>query len=347
MATDVRRRLPDLIRRLAENGPGYDFFQVVRILERVWGAIGKRDKSFEEKARFRPAREIGFPAADIKRIIRNEENGRLDIQLNFMGLYGVDAPVPHYFIQTVLRNDAAGESTRAFLDIYSHRTYALLYLAWKKYRPAIDLEQADSRYRRYFSALSGRDDLPKSLSALRFSGLYGRRFRSATGLTGMVRELVGAPVEVREYVPRWVQISKPIGLGQTDQAGQAMVLGDNTVTGDQVLDVGGKVHITVGPVSYTTAQRLLPVHAYGKMLDKLTNQYLDNIIEYDMTIMVAGTTGTAPTLGDDGLRLGWRSWLGEAAGAEYPINVSGGEFQNKDDHEKNERNGAPGQKQAA
>jgi type VI secretion system protein ImpH len=320
MATDVRRRLPDLVQRLVDKGYRYDFFQVVRMLERVWGKIGNREKTFEDKVRFRPSREIGFPAADIKRIIRNKENGRLDIQLNFMGLYGVDAPVPHYFIQTVLRNDDAGESTRAFLDIYSHRTYALLYLAWKKYRPAIDLEQKNSRFLRYFSALSGRDEFPETLSALRFAGLYGRRFRSATSLAGMVREIVNAPVTIREYVPRWVQMTAPLGLGSPDEP---MVLGDNTVTGNKVLDVGGKVHITIGPVSYKKAQKLLPNHQYGKTLNKLVNQFLDNIIESDTTILVEGATGTAPALGDEGLRLGWRSWLGQATGGEYPINVSG------------------------
>lgn len=320
MATDVRRRLPDLVRRLVGKGYEYDFFQVVRILERVWGKIGNRDKTFEDKARFRPSREIGFPASDIKRITRNQENGRLDIQLNFMGLYGVDAPVPHYFIQTVLRNDDAGESTRAFLDIYSHRTYALLYLAWKKYRPAIDLEQKKSRFLRYFSSLSGRDEFPENLSALRFAGLYGRRFRSATSLAGMVREVVNAPVVVKEFVPRWVQMSAPLGLGTADEP---MVLGDNTVTGNQVLDVGGKVHINIGPVPYATAQTLLPSHEHGKILNKLIHQFLDNIIESDMTIEVEGAEGTAPVLGDENLRLGWRSWLGEATGEKYSINVSG------------------------
>jgi predicted component of type VI protein secretion system len=49
-------------------------------------------------------------------------------------------------------------------------------------------------------------------------------------------------------------------------------------------------------------------------------------MEFDTTLMVEGATGPAPALGSEGLRLGWRMWLGEATGNPYSIKVSGTQY---------------------
>jgi predicted component of type VI protein secretion system len=108
-----------------------------------------------------------------------------------------------------------------------------------------------------------------------------------------------------------------------------MALGDNMVLGTQILDVGSKVQINLGPLSIERALTLLPGTENAAALGNVLGQYLGDSIEFDTTLLVEGATGAAPALGSEGLRLGWRMWLGEATGKPYTIQISGTEYKNK------------------
>jgi type VI secretion system protein ImpH len=325
MATKVRRSLPELVKDIAAEAPQYDYFQIVRILESVWGPYQAHKNPLDAKVSFRPAKEINFPAADVRRA-RQTGNGKLSVELNFMGLYGVDAAVPQYIVTTALHEDDAGEATKAFLDIFNHRFYVLLYQAWKKYHPAISLEDKTSKYFRYLNALSGSDSDIARLESLGYAGLNGQHNRSATALNGLLQDMVGAPVEIEQYIPRWKTVSAKITVGGIGD--QAMALGDNMVLGNQILDVGGNVQINLGPLSIDQAFTLLPGTENATVLGNVLGQFLGDAIEFDTTLLVEGASGSAPALGSEGLRLGWRMWLGEATGKPYSIRVSGAEYKN-------------------
>ena len=109
MATNVRRNLPELVENIAADASQYDYFQIVRMLETVWGPYHAHKNPLDAKVNFRPAKEINFPAADVRRA-RQTDNGKLSVELNFMGLYGVDAAVPQYIITTALHEDEASQS---------------------------------------------------------------------------------------------------------------------------------------------------------------------------------------------------------------------------------------------
>lgn len=317
MATDVRRNLPELVKRVVDEAPQYDFFQLARMLNTVWG------DELEGKVTYRPAKEITFPAADIRRV-RHAGNSKLSVELNFMGLYGVDAAVPQYIITTALAEDDAGETTKAFLDIFNHRFYSLLIDAWQKYHPAIALEDKSSRYYRYISALSGVDAPVSSLESLGFAGLNGQHNRSTTALTGLLRDMVDAPVEIEQYIPCWKTVNTNVSMGGTGD--QAMVLGDNMMLGNQILDVEGKVQVHLGPLAIDTAFDLLPGTGRAERLGAVLDEYLGDATEFDMTLLIEGSTDHAPSLGSEGLRLGWRMWLGKGSGEPYSIRVSGSEY---------------------
>ena len=326
MATNVRRSLPELVENIAADASQYDYFQIVRMLESVWGQSYAHKNPLNAKVSFRPAKEINFPAADVRRA-RQTDNGKLSVELNFMGLYGVDAAVPQYIITTALHEDDAGEATKAFLDIFNHRFYVLLYQAWQKYHPAISLENKASKYYRYINALSGSDSDGSSLESLGFAGLNGQHNRSATALNGLLQDMVGAPVEIKQFIPCWKTVSAKVIVGGSGN--QAMALGDNMVLGTQILDVEGKVQINVGPLSIERAFAMLPGTEGAAALGSVLGQYLGDSMEFDTTLMVEGVTGPAPALGSEGLRLGWRMWLGGATGEPYSIKVSGAEYKSK------------------
>ncbi|HEB58425.1 MAG TPA: type VI secretion system baseplate subunit TssG [Gammaproteobacteria bacterium] len=321
MAAHIRRKLPDLIEDVIANAPHYEFFQAVRLLELLWEDHGQIDAGLDSWLRLRPASEISFPAADIRRC-QFDDYGRLDMQLNFMGLYGVDAPVPNYFIEYIARDDEHSQVMRDFLDVFTHRMYAQFYLAWKKYRPVMDLESPDCRYVGYLSALSGNALYEDEATELGFSGLMGTRVRGATGLASMLSEyLDGRPVSVTQYVPRWIKLEQDAALGLEGEA--ALNLGDNTILGDEVLDVSGKVDIVVGPVNTDESRALLPGGARARDLAKLMERYLDPTVTFDLVVKVRPETIMAQCLGEEDIILGWSSWLGSKLNDGYELRIPG------------------------
>lgn len=308
MGTTRRRKVSDLIEDVFENAPRYEFYQVMRLLESGWYGHGEVGHGLDKWLRMRPAPEISFPGADIRRC-EMDDNGNVDLQLNFMGLYGVDAPVPHYFSEHIARDDDSSETMRAFLDIFSHRLYALFYLAWKKYRPHIDLEKPDSAYLEYVVALSGQTLNQQDTTELGFSGSMGSRVRNATALAGMLSEYMGdITATVEQFVPRWVKIDTEAFVGGENH--QAMQLGDNTILGDEVLDISGKIDICLGPMEVSEARKLLPGRQESIALGSLIKRYLDPTIDFDLVLKVKPSSILGMQLGSDDVMLGWSTWVG-------------------------------------
>src|SRR4030095_8130626 len=87
------------------------------------------------RAAIRPHDGLSFPAADVHSLEVSVDERDVRLLVTFLGLYGVDSALPAYF------GTAAGEeesrALRAFLDIFGHRLYVLLYESWKKYRVAL------------------------------------------------------------------------------------------------------------------------------------------------------------------------------------------------------------------
>ena len=66
--------------------------------------------------------------------------------LNFLGLFGADSPLPHYFTSWLSGETEQAERARKFLIPFNHRIYQLLYSAWIQYKVPIRTEQDDDNY---------------------------------------------------------------------------------------------------------------------------------------------------------------------------------------------------------
>ncbi|ALC17971.1 type VI secretion system protein TssG [Desulfuromonas soudanensis] len=318
METARRGELPALIAALVEEGPHYNFFQAVRLFEAAAAKVPRGPGELPSTIRFRPAAELSFPAGDIRRC-RLDEEGRLEMQLNFMGFYGVDAPVPHYFLEAAAEEE--GGALRAFLDIFNHRLYELLYLGWKKFLSPV-LPGGESTFERYLSALSGVGGGAGNDLAQAFAGPLGSPVQNGAGLRGVLREFLDeTPVEVVQFCPQWVSLPEipPVG----GRGGEELVLGENLVLGGSVLDVGRRVEIRIGPLPLDEALALLPGGEQSETVARLIRRYLPPTIDFDLLLRVR-IEGTAPLqLGVEAMMLGWNSCLGENSRAESEIRLPG------------------------
>lgn len=316
MATAVRRQLSLLIRDLTANAARFDFFQAVRLLEAASsGAQGGIDRP-RAAVHLRTAAEISFPAADLRRAYRGAD-GKLVLEAAFLGLYGVDAPVPAYFWESVARGEEEGQCLRAFLDLFGSRLYELLYLAWKKSRGHLFEDQGANLLEDYLLALSGKPRTTRTDLALAYAGGFGCRAKGAAILAGMLREHLGVPVRVEEFVPCWVEVGPVSVLGRT-----GMILGEDVVLGQRVLDVGRKINIELGLMSEARTLEFFPGRGGARELRDLIEGYLEPTLEYDVIFLVE-PTHCKRRLGRDDIHLGWTSGLGESAKKPRRIRLAG------------------------
>jgi len=325
MATNDRQADYPIRDRLLEEGYAFGFFQAVRLLEGLQGghaAPGEGGPPWEEGIRFRPSASLGFPAADVQRIEQTELPGLPnDIYLmtvNFMGLYGVNAPTPTYFTEMICASDSDEDSLRCFLDIFNHRLISLFYRAWKKYRYHITfLSGAKDPISGYLLSLCGLGtkrlrqaaDLP-SICLLRYAGLLSQQPRSVTGLRGLLADYFdGVPVDVQQFALRWIKISES-HQNRLGVAGSPSVLGVDLSLGERTRDRSGKFRVTLGPLSSEQFESFLPGGRQFEVLSHFVFLYAPDRMEFDIELVIKGeeiphlwlaATGTA--------RLGYTTWL--------------------------------------
>jgi type VI secretion system protein ImpH len=319
MATSVRRQLSALIRDLTDDAARFEFFQAVRLLEATSTAPRASEDRLQGAVRLRTAPELSFPAADLRRAYLDDD-GVMVLEAGFLGLYGVDAPLPAYFWESVAQGEESGQCLRAFLDLFGSRLYELLYLAWKKTRAHLCEPGDFNLLEAYLFALSGAPRSQRRDLVMAYAGGYGRRVKGAAVLAGMLGEQLGVPAQVEEFVPCWVDVGPVSVLGQ-----KGMTLGDDLVLGTRVLDIGRKINIVFGPLPEARALDLLPGRLGAKELKGLVGGYLEPTLEFDVTFLVEVAAGVR-RLGCDPIQLGWTSCLDDSGLKPRRIRVAGSAY---------------------
>jgi type VI secretion system protein ImpH len=314
---------PGIAARLFREGYMFDFFQSVRLLE-VFLAEGKSPGETsdlkDERIRFRPHHGLAFPASDVRSIEQlSGTPERARITATFMGLYGVDSPLPGWFYEPVAMEADNTAPLRDFLDMFNHRLYVLFYRSWAKYR----LFQ-------YYSRPSARRDLMTrvlSLSGLgtqgvtedtevrvvhlaAFAGILSSRARNAGGLRNLLAELLGEiPVTVLENVSRWVMIPVRSRLGRTST--MRCVLSVTSALGQMVNDVSGKFRLILGPLTLEQYITFLPGGDRTRTVRYAVSLYVRDALDYDVQLMLKTSEIPVLRVGDRALRLGLTTWLGK------------------------------------
>ena len=102
MGTSIRENSTSVIEDLIKNGPSYNVWQSVRIAESyVKKILGKEDNIGLEQngINFQPYERYEYPHSDIKQVIF--ENNKFTFILTFLGLYGINSPLPRCYHEQV------------------------------------------------------------------------------------------------------------------------------------------------------------------------------------------------------------------------------------------------------
>lgn len=321
---------------LFREGYRFEFFQAVRLLERLYPnrkPVGRHEHPKDEVVQFRSHLSLSFPASELYDVTAPSagEDGSewpATMVVTFMGLAGANGVLPRHYSQLLadptLRHQTA--ALRDFLDIFNHRLISLFYRAWEKYRFPIAYERGgEDAFSQYLYALigMGTSGLQRRLGIsdeilLYYSGLLAKRPRSAVGLEGLLQDYFGVGVEVEQFTGEWflmnVDALTSLGLGGTQNQ-----LGVNATLWERIWDPQARFRIKLGPLSYPQFQDFLPSSQAYRNLVELTRFFVGEELSFEVHPVLRADEVPQCALGvDQSARLGWAMWLKTEAFEHHP-----------------------------
>jgi type VI secretion system protein ImpH len=309
---------------LRQNPCSFDFFQAVRLLERLGGdrqPVGQFSAPEREVVRFQGQTALAFPPSQISRIHWAE--GRAPrMTVNFMGLTGPLGVLPYCFSELVIeRLRAKDTSLEAFLDIFNHRVISFFYRAWEKYRFPVAYERGE---RDSFShhlldllglgteGLQDRQSLRDDALAY-YCGLLAAQSRSAAALEQVLSDYFEVTVVIDQFAGAWCRLDpdSQCDLDETPSS-PCRQLGVGAVVGDEIWDQQSRVRIKIGPLSLEAYRDFLPDGSAFEPLRDLVRFFSNDEFEFEVQLILKRDEVPACELGAEGdaaPRLGWITWM--------------------------------------
>lgn len=328
MADDARQPLPDL-EASGVPADSYDFFELLRQLERdnrLFGHSGRLDR---EPARLGQHVRLGFSTQDVVKFQPATEKAPARVTVANLGLLGPEGPLPLHVTRWVLDRlsqrwfvgaDAHQTSDTTFVDfvnILQHRMIALFYRAWADAHPGVQVERAvGGRVRSMMEAMAGIG-LPDTHNAadpdldavkLRQAAALASQVDGPERLTLFVAEAFNVPVRLKEFVASWLEI--PAAL-QTRIGQASAALGRSATIGPRSFSRQNRVELRIGPLDFETYRAFLPGSKRLVVLKRAIRDLLGELLDVDLRIVLARKEVPRARLGS--AQLGRTAWLAPPA----------------------------------
>ncbi len=301
----------------------FDFFQAVRLLERLMPArepVGKFVNPKREIVHFAAHPSVSFPPSQLHAITGKEgEPARMTV--NFMGLTGPLGVLPHYYTELVIIRSRAKDHTLAdFLDIFNHRMISLFFQAWQKYRFTVAYERGErDRFSHHLLDLVGlgteglqnRQAIADD-SLIYYAGLLAQWPRSASALRQLLTDYFDVPVEIEQFAGGWFRLDRETQCCFEDDASISQQLGIGSVVGDEIWDQQSSVRVKLGPLTLAQYQDFLPNGTAYKPLHGLLGFFAGAEFDFEVQLILKRDEVPSCELGAEAgaePQLGWVTWM--------------------------------------
>jgi type VI secretion system protein ImpH len=335
-----------LTENLLREAHRFDFFQAVRVLERLAaekadsGAgrhpVGEDFAPRQEAVRFRVHTSQNFPAGEIVNICPGAAKEPAsepppEMIVAFLGLTGPNGVLPrHYTSMLIERVRAKDYALRDFLDLFHHRVISLYYRAWEKYRFPIAYERmareehpakedlfTDCLYCLLglgTNKLRGRVNFDDE-AFLYYGGFFAHAPRNAISLEAMLADYFEQMVRVLQFRGQWLYLSRDdqsaLPTAELPE-GLNCQLGRNVIVGERVWDIEGKFRVRLGPLGFADFRQFMPDGDALLPLSQMVRTYVGPQFDFDVQPVLKAAEVPWCQLGGDGAspaQLGWNTWV--------------------------------------
>jgi type VI secretion system protein ImpH len=316
MADDARQSLPDLdgagLPRPGSGKPGeaalsetFDFFELLRRLERDGRLFGHTGRPEREPARLGQHVRLGFATQDLVEFRRPAGGGPARITVANLGLLGPEGPMPLHLTRWVLDRlsqrwfagaDARHTSDTTFVDfvnVLQHRMIALFYRAWADAHPGVQVERTvGGRVRAMLQAMAGtgfpgtqnRENPELDAVKLRQAAALASQVDGPERLTLFISEAFSVPVKLKEFVAAWMTI--PAALQTRLGMGYA-ALGRSATIGPRTFSRQSRIELQIGPLGLDDYKAFLPGGKRLGVLKRAVRELIGEALDVDLRIVLA------------------------------------------------------------
>lgn len=328
MADDARQSSPDL-KPGDDLDDAFDFFELLRRLERRGGLFGNAGPASHEPARLGQHIRLGFATHDVAEYQAGKDGLPAKVTVANIGLLGPEGPLPLHVTRWVLDRlsqrwfagtEARHTSDTTFVDfvnVLQHRLIALFYRAWADAHPAVQVERGvGGRVRSMLESLGGIG-MPGTKSSaetvadqvkLRQAGALAQQVDTPEKLTQFLAELFGVPVKLNEFVASWIEVPRSL----QSRIGQAHAsLGRGATIGPRVFSRQGRIEIRIGPMSFDAYRSFLRDGGNLPVMKRAVRDLVGEQFDVDLRAVLAGDAVPPPRIG--AVQLGRTAWLARPA----------------------------------
>lgn len=322
MVTEVRRTSDPLADVLFDEPYRFEFFQAVRLLERISPArrpVGRYSEPAAEAVRFRTRVSLAFPPSQIHQLTDGDEAEGQPPQMMvaFMGLTGPAGVLPHHYTEMLVERTRYKDTAAwDFMDMFNHRMISLFYRAWEKYRFPVAYERGEDRFTEFLFDIVGmgtpglrnRQSFPDEI-LLFYGGLFAARPHSASAMEAVLGDYFGVPARVEQFSGQWLKLDEE---SLTLLGGANAELGITTVAGTRVWDAQSKFQLQFGPMTFDEFTKFLPTGTGFKPASELARLFAGLELDFDIRPTLKAEEVPGCVLTTHAKRrpmLGWTSWL--------------------------------------
>jgi type VI secretion system protein ImpH len=325
MGREAQPPHPRLNPRLEADLTRINFYRFCQLLEKSQPQcppLGTTSRPQDDPVRLVPHPGMGFPASELKAVDYDDEDETAAprVRTTFMGLYGVDSPLPTAYLDDIAQGREGHEALQGFLDIFNHRILTQFYRIWRKYSYPATFEPG------------GRDAISQSLLGLVGLGIPGTANHIATpvsrflallgvlsqpgktqeGLQALVHLLAPQTrVCVRPYCLRPVSVGQPLGF----QNGDDFLLDGNGVLGDEAMDTSSQLLVDLTTDCDREAGSWMPGSQLYQDFMVMLRVYLGWRFKARIRLTVSTRLLPMPALGEAPFWLGMSGVLGVEEGS--------------------------------
>jgi type VI secretion system protein ImpH len=324
MASKKREASDDLARlsALSDDPQSFDFFQALRLIEATFSStprLGNTHSPKQDKVRLRQKVDMAFAPSTVADFQLTDKKGGPPFLSNyFFGVFGPNGPLPLHLTEYARerQHNERDHTFAAFADMFHHRLISLFYRAWASAQPAASFDRPDDDpFANRIAALTGlmgdgfknRDAMP-DMAKLRFAGRLSHRAKNEEGLLAMISVFFKVPVSIESFVGSWLEL-EPRDQWQLGVESPAGGLGMGTSLGGRVWSRQAKFRIKIGPLDLAEYKRLLPGGISLYRLAAVVRNYIGEMLDWDVNLLLAAGQAPAMRLGQEG-ELGWTTWVG-------------------------------------
>ncbi len=322
-------RDPSVLEQLLSEGYRFDFFQAVRVINRVnktRDPVGYASLPQRESVRFHSFPSLSFPPSAIYDITRNEEQEEpLNMIVAFMGLTGPQGVMPRYYTELIMDRLKYQDRTMLdFFDLFSHRLISLFYRAWEKYQVTVSFEGAETQEKktdRLFQHLLsfiglGTKGLGEQLAfppqaLLGYTGLLSLRSRSAHALKQILSHFFGVHVDIHQFIGQWVKL-EPGDQSRLNGPMRNLRLGETSMAGSQIWDQQARFQVEMGPLTLKRFAQFLPSGKTYQTLVQIVRFFAGQHLQFDIRLRLQASEVPYCQLSETSAcppQLGWTTWL--------------------------------------